>query len=195
VRVVVVFAHPGVDSFGRAICDTVVRSAEAAGHEVRELDLYRLGFRAEMTADERRAYHDRQPIIDAALQPHVDAVRWAEALVFVYPTWWSSMPAIMKGWLERVMVPGVGFVFDETGRVRPGMHHVRRIAGFSTYGGSWLTTRLVNDNGRRILMRALRISTGLRTRSTWRALYGMDDATDAERAAFLRRCERAVARW
>ena len=43
-------------------------------------------------------------------------------LVFVYPTWWSGLPAILKGWLERVMVPGVGFVFDEqTGKVRPGL--------------------------------------------------------------------------
>ncbi len=194
-RVVVVFAHPAPDGFGRAIFDTVTRSATAAGHEVRGLDLYELGFRAAMTADERRAYHERQPSIDDALQPHVDAVRWAQVLVFVYPTWWSSMPAIMKGWLERVLVPGVGFVFDERRRVRPGLRHIERIVGISTYGGSWPTTRLVNDNGRRIVMRALRISTGVRTHGTWLALYGMDDASDAKRSAFLRRCERAVSAW
>ena len=44
---------------------------------------------------------------------HAEIIKQAEALVFVYPTWWSTMPAILKGWLERVLVPGVGFVFDE----------------------------------------------------------------------------------
>ena len=44
-------------------------------------------------------------------------VKEAEAFVFIYPTWWSTMPAIMKGWLERVMVPGVGFIFDDHHRL------------------------------------------------------------------------------
>ena len=53
--------------------------------------------------------------------------------MFVYPTWWSGLPAILKGWLERVMVPGVGFTFDSrTGKVKPGLTHVRRIVGIST---------------------------------------------------------------
>ena len=50
-------------------------------------------------------------------------------MVFVYPTWWSGLPAILKGWLDRVMVPGVGFRFDEQGKVKPGLHQVRRIVG------------------------------------------------------------------
>jgi hypothetical protein len=57
------------------------------------------------------------------------------ALVFVYPTWWSGLPAILKGWLERVLVPGVGFVLDErTNKVRPGLGQVRHLVGISTYG-------------------------------------------------------------
>ena len=59
--------------------------------------------------------------------------------MFVYPTWWSGLPAILKGWLERVMVPGVGFRFDErTHKVRPGLGQVRHIIGISTYGSPTL---------------------------------------------------------
>ena len=68
------------------------------------------------------------------VERYAGIVKQAEALVFVYPTWWSTMPAILKGWLERVMVPGVGFVLDEKQHVRRGLKQVRRIVGISTYG-------------------------------------------------------------
>ena len=77
------------------------------------LDLYAVGFAAAMSPEERHAYHGDEPIIDPLVAEHAALVLRADALVFVYPTWWSGLPAILKGWLERVMVPGVGFRFDE----------------------------------------------------------------------------------
>jgi putative NADPH-quinone reductase len=118
----------------------------------------------------------------------------AEALVFVYPTWWSGLPAILKGWLERVMVPGVGFRFDErTHKVRPGLGQVRHIIGISTYGSPRSYVRLINDNGRRILTRALRMSCGFRVRSTWLAFYAIDTSTPTAREEFAARVEREMA--
>jgi putative NADPH-quinone reductase len=126
-------------------------------------------------------------VLDPLVQAHVDDVQAAEALVFVYPTWWSTLPAILKGWLERVMVPGVGFRFNAAGRVTPGLTNVHRLVGISTYGSPRRYVWATNDNGRRTITRALRLSTGLRTRSTWLALYGIDDSTAAERDAFVQR--------
>ena len=119
-RVVVVVAHPGPNSFSHAIASIAGTTLNAGGHEVTMLDLYAENFRTAMTFDERVAYHSPQPILDPIVERHALLVKQAEALVFIYPTWWSIMPAILKGWLERVMVPGVGFVFDEN-------HHVRRL--------------------------------------------------------------------
>jgi len=100
----------------------------------------------------------------------------------------------MKGWLERVMVPGVGFRFNErTGKVEPGLGHVRRIVGISTYGSPRAYVLAVNDNGRRILTRALRVSCGLRTRTTWLGLYAIDTSTPDLRAEFAARVERTLA--
>ncbi|HEY7625442.1 MAG TPA: NAD(P)H-dependent oxidoreductase, partial [Ilumatobacteraceae bacterium] len=106
--------------------------------------------------------------------------------------WWSTVPAILKGWLERVLVPDVGFVFDTEHRVRPGLMHVRNIIGISTYGASWPYVKAINDNGRRTLLRALRLNTALRTRRTWLALYRIDRTTTEQRAAFLDRVERTL---
>ena len=83
------------------------------------LDLYAEEFRTAMSHDEQLAYHSDRPLLDPMAERHAGIVKRAEALVFVYPTWWSTVPAILKGWLERVMVPGVGFVFDEHQRCSP----------------------------------------------------------------------------
>ena len=191
-HVLVVLAHPNTDSFNHAIAERAVDTLTSAGHEAQLLDLYALGWKAAMTADERTAYHSDHPVLDPLVATHVELLRRADALVFVYPTWWSSLPAILKGWFERVMVPGVAFVFDDAGKVQSALTHVRRIVGISTYGSPHRYVWSINDNGRRTLTRALRLTCGIRTRCRWLGLYAIDTATDAERSAFLDRVERRM---
>lgn len=193
-KALVVIAHPCDDSFSHAAAGRAVDGLTAAGHEVDVIDLYGEGFRTAMSYDERIAYDGGDPILDPQVAAHVSLLQSAQILVFVYPTWWSGLPAILKGWLERTMVPGVGFRFDESsGKVRPGLLHVKRIVGISTYGSPRLAVALVNDNGRRMLTRALRMSSGIRTRTEWFGLYGMDNANAADRTAFLARIEQRMA--
>lgn len=192
-RALVVVAHPSTDSFCHALADRAVAGLRAAGHDVTVLDLYAEGFRVAMSPDERAAYHGDEPILDPMVRLHADAVLVAEALVFVYPTWWSGLPAILKGWLERVLVPGVGFRFDDNGKVRPGLGGVRHLVGISTYGSPRWYVRFVNDNGRRTITRALRLSCGFRVRSRWNGLYAIDTSTEAERAEFAARVESRMA--
>jgi putative NADPH-quinone reductase len=194
VLALVVVAHPSQDSYCHALVDRAVTGLRSAGHEVVVLDLYAVGFRAELTHAERAAYHGDTPILDPLVAEHAALVQRAEAIVFVYPTWWSGLPAILKGWLERVLVPGVGFVLDErTNKVRPGLGQMRRLVGITTYGSPRSYVRLVNDNGRRIISRALRMSCGLRVRTSWLGLYAIDTSTPAQRQAFLARVEQEMA--
>ena len=186
-RALVLIAHPCDDSFTHAAADTAVTALAGAGHDVDVIDLYACGFRAQMSYDERLAYETDDPISDPQVAEHAALLKRADVLVFVYPTWWSGLPAIMKGWLERVLVPGVGFELDERNKVVPGLKHVKRIVGISTYGSPRTYIRLVNDSGRRTIARTLRLSCSLRTRTSWLALYSMDTATDADRSAFLTR--------
>jgi NAD(P)H dehydrogenase (quinone) len=189
-RAVVVVVHPSATSFTHGCAAAAIRGLESARHTVTVLDLYANGFQPAMTNAERHAYHDDQPVLDPLVGESVAAVRDAEMLVFVYPTWWSSLPAMLKGWLEKVMLPGVAFVFDDAGKVRPGLKNVRVIVGISSYGPSRAAVALVNDNGRRILLRALRLNTGWRTKRHWLGFYGSDDATHEQRAAFIDRVQR-----
>jgi NAD(P)H dehydrogenase (quinone) len=193
-NVLLVVAHPCGDSYTHACADAATRGLSRAGHTVDAIDLYAQGFRAEMSLDERLAYESDDPILDPMVRDHASRVLQADAIVFVYPTWWSGLPAVLKGWLERVMVPGVGFTLDEsTRKVRPGLARVRRIVGISTYGSRWAYVKLTNDNGRRIITRALRMSSGWRTRTTWLALYAIDTADSDQRREHLERIESRLA--
>jgi putative NADPH-quinone reductase len=193
-QALVVVAHPCADSFTHAAAGRAAAGLKAGGHAVEIVDLYALGFRVAMSPQERQAYHGETPLIDEHTRDHARMVRSADCLVFVYPTWWSGLPAMLKGWLERVMVPGVAFEFDErSGKVRPGLRHVRRLVGISSYGSPRWSVMLVNDNGRRTITRALRMSCGLRARPTWLALYGIDTSSETRRRQFLDQIEAKMA--
>ena len=134
-----------------------------------------------MSTTERTAYETSSPLISDETKRHAAALMQAEALIFVYQTWWSGLPAQLKGWLERVFVLGVAFRFNDNNKIRPKLENVRHIIGVSTYGSPWRYVKLINDNGRRTLTRAIRASTGLRTRTMWFGLYALDTCTQQQR--------------
>lgn len=191
--VLIISAHPCADSLSHAVVASARQGLERAGHTATVIDLYDIGFRAEMSLPDLQAYRAQAEPPDPMVRAHIELIRTAQVLVFVYPTWWGGPPAVLKGWLERVLVPGVAFRFDERGRVRPGMTHVRRVVGISTYGSPWLYAKLVTDVGRRMIMRALRLNCGWRTTTTWLGLYSVDTAGPNDRAAFLDRVEHQMA--
>lgn len=194
-RPLVVIAHPSSDSFAHANLAAVCAGFEHAGAHVDVIDLYREGFRSAMSLEERIAYDSDQPILDPQVLDYTERIAAADALVFVYPTWWSSLPAILKGFLERVLVPGVGFRFNpETGRIRPALTNIRRIVGVTTYGSPRTYVAAINDNGRRTLTRTLRLSAGISTRVTWLGLYTINATTEQQRAAFLHSVAAKMAR-
>lgn len=193
-RALVVAAHPNPDSFTHELARRATQGLTSSGHDTTLLDLAAIGFRAAMSPDERAAYHSDEPVLDPMVAEHAALITSAEVLVFVYPTWWSGLPALLKGWLDRVLVPGVGFRFDDkSGKVRPGLTNVRHIIGVTTYGSPRWYVKLVTDNGRRSLMRTLRLSCGLRTRTSWLGLYAIDTETDDGRSEFAAVVERRMA--
>lgn len=194
-RYLVVFAHPDPESFSAALCAQAVSALRSAGHHVDLIDLYADEFSPAMNSDERHAYESVTPIISAQIDQYAALVRQAEGIVFVYPTWWWGMPAIMKGFLDRVLVPGVSFVFDPTSnKIRPGLTDLRRVVGISTYGSSHGAMRFFNDGGRRNISRCLRLQAPrFRCRVTWLAQYGLDASSAGDRQVFLDRVATTLA--
>lgn len=185
-RVLVVHCHPVPESFGAALRDAVLATLAAGGHETRLVDLYAIGFDPVMGAEERRRYHDAG-VNEEPVREHLDHLRWCEALVFIYPTWWYGPPAMLKGWIDRVWVPHATFAMPEPGKpIRGCLPNIRLIAAVSTLGSPWWWWRVImGEPGRRILLRGLRPLVHPRCRTIWLALHEMDSVSADQRAAFL----------
>jgi putative NADPH-quinone reductase len=192
-RALVVYCHPVEGSLCSAMRDAAVRGLRTAGHDVTIVDLAAEDFDPVMPAHEWEKYMERESIENPVINRYMELVKSSEIMVFVYPTWWSGLPAQLKGWMERVFVAGVAFRFNEKNQVRPGITNLRRIHVISTFGSPKLYVRLVNDNGRRILVRALRMSATWRTRASHQGLYALDTSTDESRKKFLRDIEKKTA--
>jgi NAD(P)H dehydrogenase (quinone) len=191
----VVHCHPLTDSYNHALFRAIVETLEKRGHEVVASDLYREGFAPAMSGDERRSYY--QPVYDEqAVAAHTALLRRVDGIIFCFPHWWFAMPAMMKGYVDRVWAPGIAFAHDlARGRLLPLLTHVKVFGVVTSYGSPWWLTRLVaGDPGRKVLMRALKPMCGPGVRSFYLAHYDMDRSTPRSRAAFLARVRATVAR-
>jgi NAD(P)H dehydrogenase (quinone) len=186
-RVLVLFAHPVETSFQSAIHRKVLEGLTAAGHEVDDCDLYAEGFNPVMSREERLNYHD-EDVCTKPVQAYVDRVRAAEGLVLNFPVWNYGYPAILKGFFDRVFLPGVSFVLKD-GVVRPNLHNIRKLAAVVTYGGDRWRTFVMGDAPRKTVTRAIRGVIHPLARTRYIALHDLNRADDERRAAFLDRVE------
>ncbi|GAB4182490.1 MAG: NAD(P)H-dependent oxidoreductase [Thalassobaculales bacterium] len=193
-KVLVVYCHPLADSFTAAVHRTALAALAEAGHEVRDLDLYAIGFDPVLSAEGRASYHTAGAN-EAGIGEHLAHLRWCEALVFIYPTWWYGLPAMLKGWLDRVWVPHATFSMPDGNRaIGRVLTNIRTIAGLTSYGAPWWWTQIVGDPGRRTLLRGVRAICHPRCRTLWLAHYRMDSSTPDSRRHHLGRVAVAMRR-
>ena len=182
-RALVLFAHPVETSFNAALHRATVEALTAAGYEVDDCDLYAEGFNPVLSRQERLDYHD-ETICTRPVQGYVDRLRAAEALVLSTPVWNYGYPAILKGFLDRVFLPGVSFKLVD-GKVAPNLWHIRKLAAVTTYGGTRFRTILMGDPPRRMFKRTIRALVHPLARAKYLALYDMNRNDEATLKAFL----------
>lgn len=181
-RLLVLYAHPVETSFCAALHNRAVAALREAGHTVDDCDLYAEGFEPRLSRAERLGYHDT-PANRAPVAGDVDRLAAADGLVLVFPVWNFGFPAILKGYFDRVFLPGVSFVLRD-GLVRPNLMNLRSLTAVTTYGGTRWQAMLAGDPPRRIVTRVLR-GIAPRARVRYLALYDMNRADSARRSAFL----------
>ena len=180
-----VFAHPLEDSLNARLAATVEAQAQAQGWQVTRRDLYAEGFDPVLSGEERRGYHDLASNT-LPVAGYVERVKRAEALVLCFPVWNFGYPAILKGFLDRVFLPGVSFTMVD-GKAQPALHNIRRLVAVTSYGGSRWRAFLMGDPPRKAVCRALRAVCHPLTRTTYLAHHEMNLSTPASRAAFLKK--------
>lgn len=118
-KIVVILGHPDKDTYSGQIADRYETAARAAGHEVTRVNISELRFDPVL----HKGYKEIQEL-EPDLVALQEAIRAADHLTIVYPNWWCTMPAILKGLFDRIWLPGFAFNFDKTTKKL-----IRRLAG------------------------------------------------------------------
>ncbi|MCK9442294.1 MAG: NAD(P)H-dependent oxidoreductase [Methanothrix sp.] len=130
-RVSVILAHPSPGSFNHAIAQTAVQALVQSGHQVAFHDLYRESFDPILCSAEIA----KDAPLDDMIRVHCLETAMAEGIIIIHPNWWGMPPAILKGWVDRVMRPGLAYEFQEGDGgegVPRGLLRVRRALVFNT---------------------------------------------------------------
>lgn len=105
----VVFAHPNPKSFGKGIVDTIQKAVEEKGDSLIIRDLYEIGFDAILKPEDFVAFQSGNTPED--IRAEQNHVKWADVITFVYPVWWAGLPAMLKGYVDRVLSYGFGYEY------------------------------------------------------------------------------------
>jgi len=108
-KILVLLGHPQRGSFNHSLAEIVVATLEKSGHEVVFHDLYAEAFDPVMTAAEITIHGP----VDPEIARHCEELAAAEGIVVIHPNWWGQPPALLKGWIDRVVLPGVAYRFLE----------------------------------------------------------------------------------
>ena len=193
-RTLIVYCHPNPQSFSAALFTAAQKTLASRGHELRCIDLYAERFDPVLSLSERIDYLPNPKAIEAKVQAHVDALRWCEHILFVFPVWFYGPPAMLKGWLERVWLPGVAFLPPpHKGKTAlAGLQHIQRLTVITHGGSPWWWLKLIGDPCKRLFTRGLRAIMAKNCRSTYLQLHNMNNVSRAECEVFMNKVRRSL---
>lgn len=185
-RVHVIYAYPLRTGLAVDLHRIVVTSLREAGHDVDDLDLYAECFDPVLSEEDRTIYHDLS-CNQRRIQPYIDRMRAADAVVLCHPVWNFGWPAILKGYFDRVFLPGVSFTMDDAGKLSPGLANIRKLATVTTYGVDRLRALYLRDPPRANATRFLRVVCNRKVKVRYLALYGINGMTPRRVERFMGR--------
>ncbi|MCB0389334.1 MAG: NAD(P)H-dependent oxidoreductase [Winogradskyella sp.] len=103
-KILIINGHPDKESFSFGLSEAYKKGAEKSNAEIKEINIRELTFNPNLEFGYRKRTELEPDLLDAQ-----DKIKWADHIVWVYPVWWSSVPAIMKGFLDRILLPGFAF--------------------------------------------------------------------------------------
>jgi putative NADPH-quinone reductase len=190
-KVLVIFCHPVETSFHATLHQDILSSLKAAGHEVDDFDLYAENFNPVLSREERLGYHE-VPSNRIPVEPYLQRILAAEALVFCFPTWCFGLPAMLKGFFDRLLMPGIAFDISDPKNVRPALTHIRKISAVVTYGRPRWMALYMGDPPRKVITRYLKVLTGAGTKVSYHAQYHMNVVTPEKLSQFRGKVKKAM---
>ena len=189
-----VSCHPLQDSLCHHLVARVEAGLKANGVAYEHLDLYRQGFEAPLSASERESYFG--DFDGSGIAAQTAQLKRAETVILVFPTWWFGMPALLKGWFDRVWAPDVAFVHvPATGGISSILDNLRHCLAITTLASPWKVDRLLlRQPVKRVLKGGILKGCAPQATLEMLSLYGVNLLDERRLEAFGGRIDQAVAR-
>ncbi|SMD14598.1 NAD(P)H-dependent oxidoreductase [Pedobacter nyackensis] len=188
-KVAIVYNHPYSGSFCNAILHSVLAGIAKSGHEADVFNLDEEGFNPVMTAADLKAFVMQKPV-DLQVLAYHERLKEADHLVFIFPIWWELMPALTKGFIDKVIFPGLAYAHPKNSlKMTPLLTNLKRVTVISTMNTpSWLYRILFGNAIRKAMMVGTFWKIGFKNRK-WISLTQVKSATHAKRRKWLDRIE------
>ncbi len=194
-KTLVVFNHPYEGSYCSAILEAVKRGLKQAHHEMDLIHLDNDGFNPVMSAQDLKAFRDKQPV-DPKVMEYKERLEQAEHIIFIFPIWWELMPALTKGFIDKVIFPGVAYdyVNGSNTKMKPLLTNIKGVSVITTMNTPRILYRVVFGNAiQKALMRGTFWKLGYKNRK-WMSFNMVKQVSEVKRELWLSKIEKSFAK-
>nr|WP_275446970.1 NAD(P)H-dependent oxidoreductase [Pseudoalteromonas sp. Of7M-16] len=190
VNCLVVLAHPLENSLCKHLAEKAINRLESKGYTVTVKDLYQEKFDPVLTKGERESYYQSQ-FDQSQIELDIAQLKQAESLVLIFPTWWFSFPAILKGWFDRIWAPGHAYEHASNyGPIKQSLNNLKEMTVITTLGSPWwVDFFILRKPVKKVLKIALLGACAKNCKFKMLSLYKSESLTEAKIAKFVEKIE------
>ena len=195
-KCLVVTTHPLSNSLCKLLTDGVIKTLSSMNYEIIVEDLYANKFDPVLTIEERKSYYT-DSYDTSMITKEVNRLQDAEALVLLFPTWWFSFPAMLKGWFDRVWAPGIAYDHaSDFGPIRPRLNNLKKVLVITTMGAPWWVDRLIMwQPVKRVIKIALLKACAKNSSLKYLSLYNSEKLSEQSIEKFRQKIENVLNEW
>jgi len=192
----IVTTHPLNDSLCKALSNYVIKKIEEKGYEIEVEDLYAKNFEPALTIAERESYYSGD-FNQSELSEQIKKLKKAETLILLFPTWWFSFPAMLKGWFDRVWCPGVAYNHaSDLGAIKPLLDNLENVLVITTLGSPWWVDRLImRQPVKKVIKTALLGTCAKNSKLKFLSLYKSEELNNQKVLTFKHKIDKVINSW
>ena len=192
----IVTTHPLNDSLCKALSKHVIKKIEEKGYEIEVEDLYAKNFEPALTIAERESYYSGD-FNQSELSEQIKKLKKAETLILLFPTWWFSFPAMLKGWFDRVWCPGVAYNHaSDLGAIKPLLDNLENVLVITTLGSPWWVDKLImRQPVKKVIKTALLGTCAKNSKLKFLSLYNSEELNNQKVLTFKHKIDKAINNW
>jgi len=192
-KTLVVIAHPLKDSLCQHLAAKTIEQLKSKGHQVTVKDLYQEQFNPVLSETERQSYFDDK-FYDTHSHLDIEQLKDTQSLILIFPTWWFGLPAILKGWIDRVWAPGHAYDHaDDYGPIKPLLDNLKEMKVITTLGAPrWVDYLVLRRPVMKALKYGVRGACAKNCSFKMLSLYGSESLTEKKIIKFVNKIEKAL---